>query len=55
MIGKPWVYGLAARGETGIGEILNILQNELRIAMIHFGTTSIREINKDLIPSNLEF
>lgn len=54
MIGKPWVYGLAASGETGIGEILNIFQNELRIAMTHFGTTSIHEINKDLIQQNFE-
>lgn len=52
MIGKPWIYGLGARGEIGIGEILNILQNELRIAMIHFGTTSISEINKDLMQIN---
>jgi L-lactate dehydrogenase (cytochrome) len=54
MIGKPWIYGLAARGEAGISEILNILQNELKIAMIHFGTTSVHEINRDLI-KNLEF
>ncbi len=55
MIGKPWIYGLAARGEVGVSEILNILQNELKIAMIHFGTHSIREINKDLIQPNRGF
>lgn len=49
MIGKPWVYGLAARGEMGVREILTILQNELKIVMTHFGTSSIREINRDLI------
>ena len=51
MIGKPWVYGLAARGEMGVREILTILQNELKIVMTHFGTSSIREINRDLIHS----
>lgn len=49
MIGKPWIYGLATRGEVGVSEILNILQNELKIAMTHFATRSIREINKSLI------
>lgn len=49
MIGKPWVYGLAARGENGVSEILSILQNELKIAMTHFGTTSIHEVNRSLI------
>jgi L-lactate dehydrogenase (cytochrome) len=49
MIGKPWIYGLAARGEVGVSEILTILRNELKIAMTHFGTSSIREINRSLI------
>lgn len=49
MIGKPWIYGLAARGENGVSEILSILQNELKIMMIHFGTSSIREVNRSLI------
>ena len=48
MIGKPWVYGLAARGEKGVSEIVSILRNELKIVMTHFGTASIREINRDL-------
>lgn len=51
MIGKPWIYGLAARGEMGVREILTILQNELKIVMTHFGTSSIREINRNLIHS----
>lgn len=48
MIGKPWIYGLATRGENGVSEILSILKNELKIAMIHFGTASIHEINHSL-------
>lgn len=49
MIGKPWVYGLTARGERGVSDILTILQNELKIVMTHFGVSSLREINQDLI------
>lgn len=49
MIGKPWVYGLAARGENGVGEVLSILQNELKIVMTHLGVSRIEDINRDLI------
>lgn len=49
MIGKPWIYGLAARGEKGVSDILTILQNELRIVMTHLGVESISKINRDLL------
>ena len=49
MIGKPWVCGLAARGEKGVGEVLTILQNELKIVMTHLGVSSIDEITRELI------
>jgi len=49
MIGKPWIYGLAARGEEGVGDILKILQNELKIVMMHLGVSSIDNINRNLI------
>jgi L-lactate dehydrogenase (cytochrome) len=51
MIGKSWVYGLAARGEQGVNDILTILENEIRIVMTHLGVSSIAEINKNLIHS----
>lgn len=53
MIGKPWIYGLATRGEKGVSEILSILKNELKIAMIHFGTSSLREIDHNLIQTGI--
>jgi L-lactate dehydrogenase (cytochrome) len=49
MIGKPWIYGLAARGERGVSDILTILQNELKIVMTHLGVSSIADINRDLV------
>lgn len=49
MIGKPWIYGLAARGEEGVSEIMAILKNELKIVMTHLGASSIEDINHDLI------
>jgi len=49
MIGKPWIYGLATRGEVGVSEILTILRNELKIVMTHFGISTIPEINRSLV------
>jgi L-lactate dehydrogenase (cytochrome) len=49
MIGKPWIYGLAARGEKGVSDILTILKNELKIAMAHLGVESINKINRDIL------
>lgn len=52
MIGKPWIYGLSARGEAGVGDILTILKNELKIAMTHLGVASIKQINRNLVHLN---
>lgn len=49
MIGKPWMYGLAAYGEKGVSDILTILQNELKIVMTHLGLSSIKDIHRDLL------
>ena len=51
MIGKPWMYGLAARGEEGVADVITILKNELKIVMTHLGISKIDEINRDLIHS----
>jgi L-lactate dehydrogenase (cytochrome) len=33
MLGRPWAYGLAARGEAGVAEVLAILKRELEVTM----------------------
>lgn len=49
MIGKPWIYGLAARGEKGVGEILEVLKNELKIVMTHLAVSSVHELNRKVL------
>ena len=39
-IGRPYVWGLAAFGQQGVERVLDILNNELRLAMIGCGTTA---------------
>ena len=43
-VGRPYVWGLAAFGQQGVERVLEILDNELRLAMIGCGTISVRDI-----------
>jgi L-lactate dehydrogenase (cytochrome) len=38
-LGRAWAYGLAARGERGVREVLDIVRNEMRIAMALTGAS----------------
>ena len=48
-IGRPYVWGLAAFGQPGVERVLEILDNELRLAMIGCGTTSVRDISRAVL------
>ena len=43
-IGRPYIWGLAAFGQQGVERVLDILNNELRLAMAGCGTRSVKEI-----------
>lgn len=44
MIGRPWVWALAAGGQQGIARLLSLMTDELRIAMALCGVRSITEL-----------
>jgi isopentenyl diphosphate isomerase/L-lactate dehydrogenase-like FMN-dependent dehydrogenase len=44
-IGRPYAWGLAAFGQAGAERVLDILNMELRLAMVGCGARSIREIS----------
>jgi 4-hydroxymandelate oxidase len=44
-IGRPYTWGLAAFGQAGAERVLDILNLELRLAMVGCGARSIREIS----------
>jgi 4-hydroxymandelate oxidase len=44
-IGRPYAWGLAAYGEAGVGRALDILNLELRLAMVGCGARSVGEIS----------
>lgn len=47
MLGRAWVYALAGRGQAGIEHLLQLIENEMRVAMTLTGATSIAEISRD--------
>ena len=53
-IGRPYIWGLGAFGQAGVERVLQILDTELRLAMVGCGTTSVSAITaKSLIDTRL--
>jgi isopentenyl diphosphate isomerase/L-lactate dehydrogenase-like FMN-dependent dehydrogenase len=44
-IGRPYIWGLSAFGQQGVERVLDILNNELRLAMAGCGTRNVKEIS----------
>ena len=40
-IGRAWAYALGAAGESGVRDMLDILREELRVAMILTGCSDV--------------
>jgi isopentenyl diphosphate isomerase/L-lactate dehydrogenase-like FMN-dependent dehydrogenase len=49
LIGRPYLWGLAVDGEAGVRRVLEMLRDELRLAMALAGKTSIAQINRSLV------
>lgn len=49
MIGRPWVYALAARQKKGVKEVLAILQHEMQVAMALSGVTRVEDIDQTML------
>lgn len=49
MIGRPYIWGLGSFGQAGVERALDIMTEELRIAMRAFGTPSLRDIGANNI------
>ena len=51
-IGRPYIWGLSAFGQAGVERVLQILDTELRLAMIGCGTLTLNDITaKSIIDS----
>jgi 4-hydroxymandelate oxidase len=43
-IGRPYIWGLSSFGQAGVERVIDILNNELRLAMVGCGARSVKEI-----------
>jgi 4-hydroxymandelate oxidase len=48
-IGRPYIWGLGAYGQEGVDRVLELLDNELRLAMVGVGARNLREITRAAI------
>lgn len=46
-VGRPIVYGLAAKGEYGVKRVIKMLQNELELTMALCGCPRIKDISRN--------
>lgn len=51
LIGRPYVYGLAAGGSDGVSRVIDILRSELEVAMALTGRPTIARIDRTVLRS----
>ncbi len=49
LIGRPWAYALGSKGEQGVRDVLELLQEELNIAMALTGHNRIDTIDRKML------
>ena len=49
MIGRAWVYGVAAKGEKGVTAVLETMKRELRTSMALVGKSRIADIDASVV------
>lgn len=50
MIGRAWLYGLAAGGESGVERALTILRDEIDVSLALLGCADISQIDRNILP-----
>src|SRR3979411_2759721 len=46
LLGRAWLFAMAARGEAGVTQMLDLMSREMRVAMTLTGDRSIADINR---------
>jgi L-lactate dehydrogenase (cytochrome) len=53
LLGRAFVYALAADGEAGVRNLLELIDKEMRVAMTLTGARTIAEISRDSLVREL--
>ncbi|NP_001135240.1 2-Hydroxyacid oxidase 1 [Salmo salar] len=48
-LGRPVLWGLACQGEQGVSDVLELMRDELHLAMALAGCCSVAEVNRSLV------
>jgi len=54
LVGRPYLFGLAAGGESGVARVLELLRNELVSTMRFVGAASVARIDAELVHAGSE-
>jgi L-lactate dehydrogenase (cytochrome) len=49
LLGRAWVYALAAGGQAGVAHVLKLIEAEMRVAMALTGATNIAAIDRSIL------
>jgi len=49
LIGRAFVYALAAAGEAGVRRLLELFEAEMRVAMTLTGAATVADIDHDVL------
>jgi len=49
MVGRPWIWALAARGETGLDALLRTFKAEMNVSMALTGVPNIADISETIL------
>lgn len=55
LLGRAWLYALAACGEAGVGQLLSQLEREMRVAMTLTGVERIRDLGAANIAESVRY
>jgi len=53
LLGRAYAYALAADGEAGVRNLLEILEKEIRVAMVLSGVKTLREASRELLADSV--
>ncbi|RMB28654.1 L-lactate dehydrogenase (cytochrome) [Sphingomonas sp. PP-F2F-G114-C0414] len=51
LLGRAWLYALAALGEAGVTQLLDLIEKEMRVAMTLTGVNTIAKIDRSILVS----
>ncbi|XP_026437902.1 peroxisomal (S)-2-hydroxy-acid oxidase GLO4-like isoform X2 [Papaver somniferum] len=49
LVGRPVIYGLAAKGQNGVTRVIEMLQDELELTMTLCGCCSVKDITRNYV------